>query len=291
MKVLAIVVTYNRCELLIQCLDHLEAQTTPCDILVIDNASIDGTEQYMSSRKGKHIHYLRMKENTGGAGGFSAGMEWGAGRDYDYLWILDDDTLPEPEALEKLTEAGAKCGSRFGWLSSRAFWTDGNLCAMNVQRISPYRDLKSFDAEIIPCKMASFVSLLVPRDMVLRYGLPISDFFIWSDDWEYTRRISLSESCYAVPESKVIHAMKNNTVVNIANDNPERLGRYRYFYRNDVYLYRREGILGWLWIIMKDCWHSIQVIKGSQKEKGRALRIIWGGFIEGIHFHPETQGK
>ncbi len=79
--------------------------------------------------------------------------------------------------------------------------------------------------------------------------------------------------------------MKSNTVVNIAVDTPERLGRYRYFYRNDVYLYRREGLRGWLWLIAKDCWHSVQVLRHGRFPR---LRVIWRGFLNGVRFHPKA---
>ncbi|WP_348226313.1 hypothetical protein, partial [Salmonella enterica] len=79
---------------------------------------------------------------------------------------------------------------------------------------------------------------------VRQFGLPIAEFFIWSDDWEYTRRISRAKPCYVIPASRVVHAMQNPGVVNIARDVPARWARYRYFYRNDVVLYRREGLSG-----------------------------------------------
>lgn len=84
----------------------------------------------------------------------------------------------------------------------------------------------------------------------------------------------------------MVHTMKSNTVVNIATDTPERLGRYRYFYRNDVYLYRREGLKGWLWLLAKDAWHSAQVIRRGKLPR---LRVIWRGFRDGLGFFPKVE--
>lgn len=111
---------------------------------------------------------------------------------------------------------------------------------MNLQRKTMYRDIDGFDAAEIPAVMASFVSLFLRTEAVRQFGLPIAEFFIWSDDWEYTRRISRAKPCYVIPASRVVHAMQNPGVVNIARDVPARWARYRYFYRNDVVLYRRE---------------------------------------------------
>lgn len=84
--------------------------------------------------------------------------------------------------------------------------------------------------------------------------------------------------CYVIPASRVVHAMQNATVVNIATDTPDRWPRYRYFYRNDVVLYRREGLRGWLWLIAKDAWHSVQVLRHGP-QKCERLGIIWRGFL------------
>ena len=283
-RIAAVVVTYNRLPLLQKCIASLRGQTVDCDILVVDNASTDGTADYLASQQAEgRLTAHNTGENLGGAGGFHCGMGWAYGAGYDYLWLMDDDCLPYPDALEKLLAADAARQGDYGWLSSVAEWTDGSLCLMNVQRATPYRDVAALQAPLTPCVMASFVSLFLRRETVAAFGLPIREFFIWSDDWEYTRRISLQKPCYVAAESRVVHAMKDNTVVNIATDTPQRLGRYRYFYRNDVYLYRREGLKGWLWLLAKYVWHSVQTV--AHGKPGR-LAIIWRGFAEGCRFHP-----
>lgn len=289
MKIAAVVVTYNRCDMLKQCIEKLLTQTVPCDILVVDNDSTDETPEYLSGLRNERVSCLRMSENTGGAGGFNAGMHKAAEDGYELLWLLDDDTFPEKDALEKLTEAGNSLNGHYGWLSSKALWTDGGICRMNVQRITPYKDLKEFDGDMKSACMASFVSLLLPAETIRKYGYPVKEFFIWSDDWEYTRRISRHEPCFMVPDSIVTHAMKQNTVADIAEDSRERIPRYRYLYRNDVYLYRREGVGGWIWLIMKDCWHSFKVLTRRRSDRRLALNIIWSGFREGIGFLPDAE--
>ena len=289
----AVVVTFNRLEMLKQCLEHLEKQTLPCDVLVVNNASTDGTGAWLETCLPEHPRVLAcsLSENTGGAGGFNCGMRWAAEAGYDYVWIMDDDCLPEPDALEQLLEADRALAGDYGWLSSKCLWTDGELCPMNLQRVSPYRDAE-IDANakgLFPAQMASFVSLFLRRETILKYGLPIKEFFIWSDDWEYTRRISRSEKCYGAMDSTVVHAMKGKTVANIASDSMDRMGRYNYFYRNDVYLYRREGLTGWLWLIAKVGWHCVQILFRPASNKMQRLGIVLRGFCRGIRFHPEIE--
>jgi len=287
-KIVAVIVTYNRIEMLRQCIQHLQHQSELCDILIVDNASTDDTAEYIQKMQNEHILYRNTGANLGGAGGFNYGMRLAVELGYDYIWIMDDDCLPEQHALKFLLCAANALNGDYGWLSSKCFWIDGTLCQMNLQRKTPYKDIKDFSQEFIPAQMASFVSLFLKTETVKQFGLPIKEFFIWTDDWEYTRRISLALPCYVVNSSRVVHAMKNRTVVNIATDSLERLPRYQYFYRNDVYLYRREGIKGWIWLLVKDVWHSVQIIMHKKNTAGK-LKIVWGSAWKGIYFKPEIE--
>lgn len=287
LRVAAVVVTYNRLTLLRQCLAALKSQTvTPAAVWVIDNASTDGTAQAVQALDFPQIVYRNTGKNLGGAGGFSYGVCQAAQGGYDALWLMDDDTIPEPDALQQLLQADAALGANYGWLSSRALAPDGTDQPMNLQRKTPYRDLDGFKENAVPAVMASFVSLFVRTQVVKTYGLPIAEFFIWSDDWEYTRRISRAMPCYVIPASRVIHAMKNPGTVNIATDVPSRWERYRYFYRNDVVLYRREGIRGWAWLLAKDLWHTVQVMRDPRGKRRERIAIIWRGFAAGVRFSP-----
>ena len=283
-ETVAVVVTYNRLELLKQNIECLRGQTVQPDILLIDNASTDGTAEWAKAQS--DILYMNPGENLGGAGGFSYGMKKAAEAGYTYIWIMDDDCLPKEGALEALLRADRKLQGKYGWLSSVTLWTDGKLCPMNVQRATPYKEAVIKQTSYTEVEMASFVSLFLKRETIVQYGLPIKEFFIWTDDWEFTRRISRQEKCYVVNDSVVVHAMKNKTVVNVATDAEDRLGRYDYFYRNDVVLYRREGFKGWLWVVTKDLYHSLLVIKSG---KWRRLGIIWKGFCRGILFSPDIE--
>lgn len=287
LRVAAVVVTYNRLPLLQQCLRALAAQSAHLEaIWVIDNASTDGTQTAVQAMHLENLVYRNTGKNLGGAGGFAYGVKEAAMAGYDALWLMDDDTIPEREALQNLLECDRKLEGKYGWLSSRALAPDGTDQPMNRQRKTPYTDVEGYTENQVPAVMASFVSLFLRTDIVKKFGIPIADFFIWSDDWEYTRRISKELPCYVASESRVVHAMKNPGTVNIATDVPARWERYRYFYRNDVVLYRREGIRGWLWLLAKDLWHTVQVVLDSRGSRCARISIIWKGFAEGVRYRP-----
>ena len=211
-SVAAVVVTYNRLELLQKCVEALRNQSAVCDILVVDNASADGTAQWLASQK--DLSYRNTGSNLGGAGGFNRGMRWAVEAGYDYIWVMDDDTLPQPDALEKLLEADGILNGDYGWLSSVALWTDGSECKMNRQRLkkSCFEYYPLLKHSLLQAEQATFVSLFLRGNTVRRFGLPIKEFFIWGDDIEFTRRIAVRGGlpCFMVGRSQVVHTTKNN---------------------------------------------------------------------------------
>ncbi len=97
-EVLAVVVTHNRCELLKRCITYLQQQTHLPDLLIVNNQSTDGTEAYLREN---NIHHI-TQENSGSAGGWWRGIDEGTKKGYQYVWMMDDDGFPDPEALETL---------------------------------------------------------------------------------------------------------------------------------------------------------------------------------------------
>ena len=284
----AVVVTYNRKDLLIENIQCLIGQKPEAPaIIIIDNHSNDGTkdaiQHYINTNQ---IQYCDTGANLGGAGGFSFGIKYAAQKGFDYVWVMDDDCMPNPDALAAFIAADEQLKGQYGFLSSKVLWKDGNLCTMNLQRETLTKNVKGFDNNIHPVVMASFVSLFLPTKIIREMGLPIKEFFIWTDDWEYTRRISRKYNCYAVADSVVVHKSKNNIGANIATENADRLDRFDYLYRNDVYLYRREGIKGFCYEAVRLTNHCARVILKSKDNKKQRLRKIISGTRKGLKFNP-----
>lgn len=286
----AVVVTYNRKDLLRLCITKLLGQADVfCDVIVIDNASTDGTAEMIRTEFDKpEVIYINTGKNLGGAGGFEYGTEKAVRMGYEYIWLMDDDTLPEESALAALFSADKKLHGQWGFLSSVAYWTDGSICRMNIQKKGIFRHIgqKEYAMETAPVKMCSFVSLLVKSEVIREVGLPIGAYFIWTDDYEFTGRISRKYPCYMVPESRVIHAMKRHTRVDFASDDASRIERYRCIYRNDVHCYRQYGPAGWAYILLKDIYTVIHILKDARGTRLERIRIVWQGFGDGLRFSP-----
>ncbi|HJD32425.1 MAG TPA: glycosyltransferase family 2 protein, partial [Candidatus Eisenbergiella stercorigallinarum] len=230
-KLLALIITYNRLPLLKECIQAVLGQTwNPFGILVIDNHSTDGTWEYLKTLEGKDgISFLRLEQNTGGSGGFHIGIREALHRGYSHIWLMDDDTVPDIHAAERLLSADRLLGE-YGFLVSLPVWKDGSLCKMNLPLPGQFRREKGHILQegLLPVRKATFVSMLLKADIVREVGLPIREFFIWGDDQEYTERISKKYKCYLVLSSVVQHKTQNNLGSDISTDSPERIERYYY---------------------------------------------------------------
>lgn len=287
----AVVVTHNRKELLKNSIECLLSQSIPCDVFVFDNASNDGTEELVGKYIGERVYYYNTGANLGASGGFELGIKKAAERGYKFIWVMDDDTWPTQNALEELLNADKILNGNWGCLSSVAYWTDGSICRMNIQKKSIFKHVKSKDYchPLYPIKMCSFVSLLTKTQVIKDIGLPIGEYFIWTTDYEFSGRISMKYPCYMVPSSRVIHAMKNHMRVNFAKDDASRLNRYNYIYRNDVHCYRQYGVYGWIYLILKDLYTCFDIILHSDGDRMKKIRVVYKGFKEGIAFHPDIK--
>ncbi len=286
----AVVVTYNRRDKLKKCIECILGQLDiKCDVLIVDNASTDGTEEMIKKEFVlSSVKYINTGENLGGAGGFEVGVREAVRSGYSYVWIMDDDTWPDNNALSKLFKIDKLLNGEWGFLSSVAYWIDGSICKMNIQKRDIFRHIrkKEYLKTFAPIKMCSFVSLLVKCDVVKDVGLPIGDYFIWTDDYEFTGRISKKYPCYMVPESHVVHAMNKHTRVNFATDDSDRIDRYRYIYRNDVHCYRQYGLLGLAYIILKDGYTVLNILLNSKRDKLKKIKVLRSGIMAGIYYNP-----
>ena len=211
-SVCAVVVTHNRKAMLRRCLSALAAQRRPPErILVVDNASTDGTGA-MVEREYDQVELLALAANEGGAGGFHEGMKRAHTDGAEWLWLMDDDTIPSSEALAELlavAERDLEGVSVPTLLASKIVWRNWSAHPMNfptLERRAVERVIAGAEHGVMPMRSATFVSLLVHRGVVDRHGLPLKRFFLWSDDIEYTSRaVHAGERAYFVPASMALH--------------------------------------------------------------------------------------
>ncbi len=242
-RVVAVIVAYNRRDLLRVALDALAAQTRGLDaVVVVDNCSTDDSADVARTHAlGPEV--LRLGRNTGGAGGFAVGLAHAVTTQRaDLVWLMDDDTIPFPGALAALLEARDGYGSPVAVLGSRVVWTDGREHPMNTPRrrpgVSAAAIARADAVGAVPVRSSSFVSMLVDARAVRFHGLPVADYFIWNDDFEYSCRLLRRGVGLHVPSSVVEHRTK---VFGATDVDPGE--RFYYEVRNKIWLLTRSRAL------------------------------------------------
>lgn len=291
-KVDAIVVTYNRLDLLKKCLHALLQQTYELhNIFVIDNNSQDKTLLFLKELSSKYskIKVVHLSANIGGAGGFYVGLkEFIEKSKADYAWVMDDDAIPTPSALMKLMDKTAEI-TKLGFLCSNVRWKDNSPAKMNVPQPTPNWNEKVSQG-LVEVEYASFVAILFQRKVITDIGLPIKEFFIWGDDVEYTKRITNSGyKGYLVNDAIIVHEIKQNIGTNIVLEKDKnRIARYFYARRNTMYTmkkrYNKKEFTKW--VISCFLIEPYKIIRYSRNNRILRLKASLKGTISGFFFNP-----
>ncbi len=241
-RVVAVVVTWNRRELLVEALAALRRQSHVLSALVVvDNASTDGTDEQLAGEAGLDV--VALEKNTGGAGGFAVGIEQALTHGPDLVWLLDDDTIPTPDAARGLVRAwqeyAGPAGRRPAVLASKVVWTDGRDHPMNTPRRKPgasaAEDRAAAGVQAVPIRSASFVSIMCDTRVIRERGLPLADYFLWNDDFEYSTRLIRDGVGLYCPASVVVHKTR---VFGSTDADPGE--RFFFEVRNKVWLFTRS---------------------------------------------------
>jgi GT2 family glycosyltransferase len=210
MNIVAVVVTRDRPQLLVQALDALSAQTLPLsNVIVVDNASGEETRKILAARSDVSVH--RLEENTGGAGGFATGVECALAVGADWIWLLDDDAISRPDALANLIDKVGDIGPQTGAVCS-AVW-EFDAFALQHRRyfhpdnlFEPAIALDAYQQRLVKVDTASFVGFLLNARAADSVGLPNSSFFLAYDDTEYSLRLGRAGwSIWLAPASVIDH--------------------------------------------------------------------------------------
>ena len=224
------VVTYNRPALPQELLERLDTIAELDEVLVIDNASTDGTSAWLAGLEGggeydEHravpVLARTLTTNRGGAGGFHDGLAWAMERGADLAWLMDDDGLPDGDCLGRLLQepdldfwgpvvVDREAPERLVFPIRLPGGTTVVHDLADVRRAADAdadadadggRSTGRIEGIVIP-----FNGVLVTRDLVERIGLPREEYFIWGDDHEYRLRAEAAGARIAtVVDAQVRH--------------------------------------------------------------------------------------
>ncbi|HEY8293898.1 MAG TPA: glycosyltransferase [Micrococcaceae bacterium] len=293
-RVVAVLVSYNRRDLLEKALDSLcRASRLPDALVVVDNASTDGAREYLEDLSlPLPFDLVKLESNTGGAGGFAVGMAQAlAYHQPDIVWIMDDDTEPQPQTLEAAVEVWESfpAWDRPAFVASQVLWSDGRNHPMNTMRArfggSAADVQRAGQVNARPIRSASFVSLFIDAGALRDVGLPVVDYFLWNDDFEFTGRLARHRLALLSEGSQVLHHTK------VFDSNTVDIGERFYFeVRNKLWCYFRSDAFKW-W---ERCLYGYSTLRRwvrMVRNSGRRRVVLaagWRGMVAGLGHGPRS---
>lgn len=236
LTVAAIIITYNRKKLLLLCLTALLKQMRALDkIYIVDNASTDGSLEYLEEHRvlcNPVVEWYELGQNLGCSGGFHHGVQKGYVAGYDWLWVMDDDALPEANALALLLDSAVPNACMYSayLVHGTRNFTEPVPLACGSRGFQTYLTIPNgADAKLVEGVGGPPLGLLIPRNVIEKVGFPREDIFIFGE-YEYLIRIrEAGFKVYYRMDSIVWHPGQNIRMLKL----PLRL---KYFGRGEMWV-------------------------------------------------------
>ena len=297
MKITAVVVTFNRKELLKKNIEALRRQKELTTILVVNNGSTDGTAEWLDSQSDLLVIH---QSNVGGSGGFYTGIDAAYKGGADWIWCMDDDVFPREGCLTALLKEASD--EKVGMLAPRRF-LDGKIFTNDFQRYNLTNPFSSMykgklrkmqvdgPTEIVG---TAFEGPFIRRAVVEQIGLPNKELFIFCDDTDYCLRTVL-----AGWKIMYVPAAEMDKQLFFSDDTwaeRERKKKWKRFYhvRNSAYLNYHYGktwgvryLRGFIGVVGYIFTAAISAPLGKGWEFGDVARL-WRAYRDGIN---ERLGK
>lgn len=215
-KVFIIILNWNGLQDTLECLESVFNLDYPnFEVIVVDNGSIDDSVEIISKRYTQVI-LIANEENLGYTGGNNIGMRYAMEHTADYMWLLNNDTVVEPDTLSKLVDAAEKfpdiglvspviyyydepdkvqfCGSYVDWGNSTILYA-----AIKDAQVSD-----EFQCGENVCLWGT--ALLINKHVVEKVGYLMEKYFAYWEDTEYSIR-AIKGGCRNLicPSARIYH--------------------------------------------------------------------------------------
>lgn len=247
MDIGVVIVTYNRKEKLMETLNQFSRQTKgPLYVMVVNNASTDQTEEILKTWQKEKESFekivLNLELNTGGSGGFHEGLKKSLSLGAEWVWVSDDDAVPEPDAIEaasnylekskeSLRDISAICGQviNYGKIDTNH---RKNYISKGIRILEKPIPEEEYKKEAFEINAFSYVGTIISRDKMRQAGVTLKEYFIWWDDTEHSLRLSKLGKIICVPGIRVHH--------DVGSSKFEVTWKTYYGFRNMTDMYRRH---------------------------------------------------
>lgn len=293
----AVIVTFNRLEKLKQAVTK-SLQESLDYVVVVNNASTDGTGPWLKSLDDPRIHVITLPTNQGGAGGFHEGFKYAhQSLHADWLVCFDDDAYPAEGSIDVFKSLNPD--SSVGIVSANVRFPSGKLCEMNRPGFDPFRHKQQLaktilggvagfhltddqinGTESLGLDWCSFVGCFVRVSMFERgVEYPRKELFVYHDDMLFTLTVSkLGYGIVFEPSIRFIHDCESLNVGAVVTYTP--LWKAYYTYRNGILVYRYvSGVLFPAVVLVRGLGWMLKSRHYSYKRRYLSLcvKAIWDG--------------
>jgi GT2 family glycosyltransferase len=297
MKITAVVVTFNRLELLKQGIECLRKQQKLTGIIVVNNGSTDGTREWLDAQPGLLVVH---QDNVGGSGGFYTGIERAYSEGADWIWCMDDDVFPHPDCLDRLLPYTDR--PEVGILSPRRL-LEGKVFTHEFRHFNFTNPVGSLHGRKLAKQQvnqateivgADFEGPFISRRVVEKIGLPNRELFIFCDDTDYCLRAHLAGfKLFYIPEALMDKHKFFSDDTWTSRNRKKKWKRY-YQVRNEAYLnhhYGRNFGVRYLRSFIGVAGYIIPALLSmpfTEAWQWKDLSMLWTAYQDGIH---ERLGK
>lgn len=292
-KVSAVVATYNLKDVFLECLESITKQDYPnLEIIVVDNASVDGTADAVAERF-PQVNLIRNTENLGVTGGANTGVKKATG---DYIWFIDHDNIFEPKMLSemlKLAESDPKIGvvvpKIYYWDDKTLIWAAGTninlLTGVNISREG--RDVGQYEkVEEVQIAPANF---LVKREVIEKVGVYDDVYYISYEDADFSFRVrQVGFKIVYTPKAVCYHKFP---ILDKKTATKRWLSRAYWTARNKIIFMRKHSPYFPLFVLTYPAWFCIYTYKAVSYFDFKALWNFYKGMFNGFRWAFLEYGK
>lgn len=215
-RIVTILVNHNNGYDTQPCIEALRLSTVPTTIVVVDNASTDGSGERLREQN-SDIVYLEAGGNLGFTGGNNTGIAWALAHGAEYVWVLNNDTEVLPDCLERMLATARRtpnvglvtCKMLYYDHPDRVWYAGGEM--MRMRAMSKHWHERELDSPALDhgpqeVSFATGCSMLIPADVLRRSGGFADEYFMYHEDSEFCLRLQrLGYSLVYEPSARLLH--------------------------------------------------------------------------------------
>lgn len=297
-KVAIILVNLNQEDHTRECIQSLGKLTYPnFEVILIDNGSVDDSGTRIH-KEFPNVLYKRFQTNTGFAGGNNAGIRLALQGGADYVLLLNNDTVVDPECIQPLVEfdlanpdVGAQCGKIYFFSEPKKLWfTGGSYSVDKASSLHP--GMHEFDNgqhdAIEDTDFATGCMMFIRRQVIEKVGMLDDSFFAYFEDTDWcVRARKMGYRIIYNPRAKIWHKVSATSKI----DSPA----YLYLLmRNKIFMVRKHSPPG-RWLIFLPYFvyfYGRHILRMALKHRSLSgTHAVIAGLVDGLRNYSGESGK